>query len=86
MSSQTIDTEPRIVTVGAGAPRKGTIVAAVCFDNDDDVFNEEAEVAHVPRHVDSMVDVVTGSRVCVQLEEGVTIVLFLWCCALLTYL
>jgi hypothetical protein len=68
-----------IVTVGARAPRKGTIVAPVCFDDDDDVFDEEAEAAHVSRLVDSTVDVVTGSHVSVQFEEDVTMGLFLLC-------
>jgi len=42
---------------------KATIVANVNFENDDDVFYEEAEEARVDRLIDSTINVITSDQV-----------------------
>lgn len=42
---------------------KATIVANVNFENDDDVFDEEAEEARVDRLINSTIDVITSDQV-----------------------
>jgi hypothetical protein len=65
--------------VETGAPKvrvlkaKGTITVNFDFDeSDDDVFDEEAEIARASCLSESIIDVNTGEKVACHLEKGVT--------------
>ncbi|AQK71222.1 hypothetical protein ZEAMMB73_Zm00001d016589 [Zea mays] len=53
--------------------QKGTIFASVNFDDDDNVFDEEAEKARVAHLNESTINAIIGGRVSKHLEDSVTI-------------
>lgn len=54
--------------------RKGTIVANVDFDDNDDVFDEEAEDARVDHLMDPTIDINTGDKLLVYSRRGSSLV------------